>query len=118
MTTARFAVVGAVTTTLDVVLFTGLVMMSLAAAPANLLSYSTGIVVSYQLNRTWTFRAGRSYAQAVKFGVSTLTGLLLSTLLVAFLATLIPAPAAKLVSVPVIFVWNYLMARLWVFQAS
>ncbi|WP_159587196.1 GtrA family protein [Chelativorans xinjiangense] len=118
MTTARFAVVGAITTTLDVVLFTGFVLMSIAPALANVLSYSSGILVSYQLNRSWTFGAGRSYVQAIKFVVSTLAGLLLSTVLVAFLATLIPAPAAKIVSVPIVFVWNYVVVRLWVFQAQ
>lgn len=118
VTTARFAIVGAITTTLDVVLFTSLVMMALAPALANVLSYSTGIVVSYQLNRSWTFRTARSYVQAMKFGASTLTGLLLSTILVTLLASLIPAPAAKVASVPIVFVWNYLMARLWVFQAG
>ncbi|WP_265518369.1 GtrA family protein [Nitratireductor luteus] len=118
VTTARFATVGAITTTLDVALFTGLILMSIAPTLANVLSYSTGILVSYQLNRSWTFRAGGSYVQAAKFVISTLAGLLLSTVLIAFLVTLIPAPAAKIVSVPIVFVWNYAVARLWVFQVE
>ncbi|MCT7376946.1 GtrA family protein [Chelativorans salis] len=118
VTAARFTVVGAITTTLDVVLFTSLVLMSFAPALANVFSYSAGILASYHLNRSWTFRADRSSAQAIKFCVSNLAGLLLSTILITFLATLIPAPAAKIVSVPMVFVWNYVVARLWVFQSE
>lgn len=115
-TVLRFAAVGAVTTTLDVVLFSALVAAGIPPAPANLFSYSCGIVVSYGLNRAWTFGVGRNRIQALKFGASTLTGLLISTCLVALLATIIPAPAAKLLSVPAVFAWNYLTARLWVFR--
>ena len=55
--------------------------------------------------------------QAFKFVLSTLTGLLISTILVALLTTAIPAIHAKLISVPVVFAWNYLAARFWVFNA-
>lgn len=115
-TLGRFAVVGATTTGLDFVLFSALIAMALVPALANLLSYSCGIVVSYVLNRSWTFRAAHSHVQALKFVASTLAGLLISTFLVATLSTLVPPLAAKVVSVPVVFAWNYLSARLWVFR--
>ncbi|WP_331376199.1 GtrA family protein [Sinorhizobium chiapasense] len=115
-TLARFAVVGAITTILDFVVFTSLAAAGTIPASANILSYSCGIFVSYVLNRSWTFRARRSHVQAVKFVLSTLTGLLISTCLVALLASLIPPPVAKILSVPVVFAWNYLSARLWVFR--
>lgn len=115
-TLVRFALVGAVTTTLDFALFTALVAAGSAPVSANILSYSCGILVSYLLNRSWTFRAGRSHVQALKFVLSTLTGLLISTCLVAVLASLIPPALAKILSVPVVFAWNYLVARLWVFR--
>ena len=115
-TLLRFAAVGAITTMLDIVLFTGLVAAGAPPAPANLISYSCGIVVSYVLNRSWTFDVGHSPVQALKFGASTLTGLLISTVLVTALATLMPPTVAKVLSVPVVFAWNYLTARLWVFR--
>lgn len=116
-TLLRFAIVGAITTTVDFVFFTTLVAATLAPALANIFSYSCGILVSYVLNRSWTFRAKRSRVQAVKFVVSTVTGLLISTGLVAALSTILPPIVAKILSVPVVFAWNYLTSRLWVFRA-
>ncbi|PDT46719.1 GtrA family protein [Sinorhizobium fredii] len=112
----RFCTVGAITTTLDFVLFTGLFAAGAAPGPANVLSYSCGILVSYVLNRSWTFRARHSQVQALKFVLGTITGLVISTCLVALLATLVPPPFAKILSVPVVFAWNYLVALLWVFR--
>ena len=116
-TVFRFAVVGAITTTLDLVLFAGLTAAAVTPALANVFSYSCGILLSYILNRAWTFGVEASRVQAFKFVISTLTGLLISTLLVAVLMTIIPAMYAKLVSIPIVFGWNYLMARAWVFNA-
>jgi putative flippase GtrA len=115
-TLLRFATVGAITTLLDIVLFMTFVAAALPPAPANLVSYSCGIAVSYALNRSWTFGVRHSHAQALKFVTATLAGLLISTAIVAILATLIPAPVAKILSVPVVFGWNYLTARHWVFR--
>lgn len=117
-TLARFAAVGAVTTLLDMALFNTFYFAGAAPTPSNLVSYSCGIAVSYMLNRAWTFRAAHSHVQAVKFVAATLTGLLISTAIVAGLALLIPAPVAKVISVPIVFVWNYLASRLWVFRGS
>jgi putative flippase GtrA len=117
-TLLRFATVGAITTALDVTLFTGLTTAGVPAALANVCSYSCGIVVSYNLNRSWTFSVDGSRLKALKFVVSTLTGLLISTFLVAVLSMTIPAIYAKFISVPVVFVWNYFAARLWVFNVN
>ena len=117
-TLSRFAVVGAITTVLDVLVFAGLTAATVVPAFANLFSYSCGILLSYVLNRSWTFRVEGSRLQAFKFVLATLTGLLISTLLVALLTTAIPAIHAKLISVPVVFAWNYLASRLWVFNSA
>ena len=116
-TLLRFATVGAVTTVLDFSLFANLVAAAVPPPYANVASYSSGIVLSYVLNRTWTFGASASRLQALRFGLSVLAGLMISTLLVALLAKAMPAIDAKLVSVPVVFGWNYLTARYWVFNA-
>lgn len=113
----RFATVGAITTLLDIALFMTLVAASAPPAAANLVSYSCGIVVSYALNRSWTFGVRHSNAKALKFLAATLTGLLISTVLVTALSTLMPPPLAKILSVPAVFAWNYLTARLWVFRS-
>ena len=117
-TIMRFAVVGAITTTLDFVLFAGLVSFTGQPVLSNLVSYSCGLTTSYLLNRSWTFSVDADFVQALKFLLFTSTGLLLSTLLVALLSTLLPPLFAKLISVPIVFFWNYLTARYWVFAPA
>ena len=117
-TLLRFATVGAITTALDVSLFAGLTAAAVAAPLANVSSYSCSLLLSYNLNRSWTFSVGGSRLQVMKFAVSMVTGLLISTVLVAVLSMTIPAIYAKFISVPVVFVWNYFAARLWVFNVN
>ncbi|TPW29003.1 GtrA family protein [Pararhizobium mangrovi] len=115
---ARFAAVGVVTTALDFLLFTSLHAASLPTALANTISYSCGIAASYHLNRNWTFGVRGDRVRALKFVLSTLTGLVISTFLVTAFVRFAPAPVAKLTSVPIVFVWNYLIARNWVFAGA
>lgn len=117
-TILRFTAVGLLTTLLDIGLFSGLTHAAgLAPAAANLVSYSCGIATSFALNRRWTFdAAGRAGARAfLRFAASNAAGLALSTAIVAALSAFLPGLFAKVVSVPVVFVWNYLLARHWVF---
>ncbi len=120
-TLVRFATVGAITTILDVVLFGLLAVgMDIPPVPANVVSYSCGIITSFALNRTWTFGIGRSAGgaerHAFRFVLSNLAGLLLSSGLVAVFTLLLPDFVAKLISVPLVFIWNYSVARFWVFR--
>lgn len=117
----RFAAVGAATTLLDLVLFATLTGLGrLAPANANIISYGCGIALSFVLNRHWTFShagsATSAFHEAVKFVLSYAAGLLLSTGLVYLLAQVIPALIAKVLSVPIVLMWNYGMARYWVFK--
>ena len=117
----RFAVVGLITTVLDFLLFGALTSAAvMKTAMANVVSYSCGIAVSFTLNRVWTFgqlRIGSPVGhEALKFAATHAAGLTLSTMLVSLLALFLPALAAKAVSVPVVFVWNYVLARFWVFR--
>jgi putative flippase GtrA len=114
----RFGAVGLLTTAIDVGLFSVLTRLSLPILPSNLASYSCGIATSYALNRRFTFKAGHNWVQAVRFTCAMLAGLCLSTCLVWLLSLFLQAIVAKLVSVPVIFSWNFLTARLWVFRKN
>lgn len=117
-TMSRFAGVGLVTTVLDVAMFA---VLSAAVLPAlaNVASYSSGIALSYALNRRWTFGGGNaSLRQAFKFVLATLSGLVLSTLLLMVMARIMPPVAAKLATVPIVFLWNYHSTRQWVFRAT
>lgn len=120
-TLVRFAVVGLITTTLDLVIFSVLaVHTDIPAVAANVVSYSCGIATSFVLNRSWTFGIGRSNPgierHSVRFLASNLAGLALSSTLVALFVLVLPDIAAKVVSVPLVFFWNYAVARFWVFH--
>lgn len=117
----RFAIVGLITTALDFILFGALTSAAgMKTAAANVVSYSCGIAVSFALNRMWTFgqlRGGSPVGhEALKFATTHAAGLTLSTVLVSLLALFFPAIAAKAISVPIVFVWNYVLARFWVFR--
>ena len=114
----RFGCVGLVTTLLDLGAFRVLHQSGLGPVGANLVSYSLGIALSFALNEVWTFRTGGTAGaagRAARFAVSNAMGLALSTVLVAVLALVLPAFAAKVGSVPLVFLWNYTLARGWVF---
>jgi putative flippase GtrA len=121
VTILRFGAVGLTTTALDFALFTTLNSFAgFAPLPSNVASYSCGIATSFMMNRFWTFRSkvdgGQIEKHAVRFVVSNLLGLALSSVLVATFVHWMPGPAAKVLSVPIVFMWNYALARLWVFQ--
>ncbi len=113
----RFALVGGVNTALDLGLFTGLTTIAaLSPERANVISYGAGILLSFTLNRKWTFESeGEIAEQLTRFIVVSLAALLLSTFLVEGLSQLMPAIIAKIVSLPLMFVWSYSMTRRFVF---
>jgi putative flippase GtrA len=87
-------------------------------AVANVLSYCAGMINSFLLNRSWTFRAGSGVVmQARRFAVVNMASLVLSTLTVfvlvdrlrfAELAVWIPLAA-------LIMVTNYVGMKYWAF---
>lgn len=122
-TILRFGAVGLLTTLIDFALFTTIVTTTeVPAAAVNVATYSTGVFVSFLLNRRWTFAAssadGAVWTQALRFIASNLVGVVLSTLIVFGLFSYFAEPIAKLISVPIVFVWNYAAARFWAFRSS
>ena len=120
-TLLRFGSVGAITTSLDFAVFTGLTKIAaLAPIPANVLSYSCGILLSFLLNQRWTFRAHAykkgNALQGAQFVIANLIGLTLSSAIVGVFVIILPDLFAKLLSIPLVFVWNYMAARFWVFR--
>ena len=91
---------------------------TVAAAVANVLAYIAGMINSFALNRSWTFRAGGSVtAQALRFTTVNLASLTFSTLTVFVLVDRLGYPEL-LVWVPlaaVIVVLNYLGSKHWAF---
>jgi putative flippase GtrA len=127
-TMARFMTVGALSTLLDVAGFALLhTTLGLPALPANVASYSLGILNSYILHRRWTY-AGRpakaARVQLLQFLAVSLSALALNTALVLLLsAALAPvAPAAyagllaKLGATGVGLGWNFVLNNFWTFR--
>ncbi|MBU2531150.1 MAG: GtrA family protein [Alphaproteobacteria bacterium] len=117
----RFASVGGLTTAMDFALFSLLVhVLATPLIAANVISYSSGIATSFFLNRIWTFGLRRNsqgmVRHAVRFLFSNLGGIVLSTALVAILAQFVSPLIAKCLSIPLVFVWNFYLARYWVFR--
>ncbi|MBY3751977.1 GtrA family protein [Azospirillum formosense] len=121
-TAIRFALVGLLNTGVDFALF--LALVSLAGAPvlaANAVGYGAGVLCSFLLNRSWTFRLRREAAPMARrlplFLAFNLVGLGLSTLVVGLLVPAVPPLVAKIAATVVTFAWNYWSSRRFVFTA-
>jgi putative flippase GtrA len=68
----RFGVVGVVNTVLGLaIIFAAKAFLGLGDLAANLLGYGLGLVCSFVLNRSWTFRhEGRAFAAFWRFGIA------------------------------------------------
>lgn len=120
---ARFAAVGVIATAIDFSVFSGLVLgAALPAGVSNVISYATSLVANFNLNRRWTFKqqkdARTAARQGGRFLIANAGGLALSTALVVGLAAVIPELWAKVASVPLVFVYNYACAKLWVYREA
>ncbi|MDZ7627764.1 MAG: GtrA family protein [Parvularculaceae bacterium] len=118
----RFGSVGAIATAIDFGIFAALFHVAgLPVTAANFVSYATSLLANFYLNRRWTFRqkpgAKVAALQGGRFLVVNAVGLLLSTAIVIRLSDILPALWAKILSVPVVFVWNYMCAKYWVFRS-
>ena len=117
----RFAVVGEGNTLVDFSFFTLLAQgLGVNVYLSQVLGYSAGMLNSYILNRSWTFRAeGRFFSPALlRFLALNLTMLLFSTgiLYLAYHLGGLPKLAAKAAATGVTMVVNFLLSRFWVFR--
>jgi putative flippase GtrA len=89
-------------------------------AIANVLAYLAGMLNSFLLNRSWTFRAGGSVGvQAVRFAAVNLVSLTTSTVAVFVFVDVLRYPelAVWIPLAGVIVVLNYLGCKHWAFAA-
>ena len=115
----RFLVVGAIGTLIDFVLFFGLHFgLAVGIIYANTLSYGTGIISSFFLNRTFTFADSSKKSTKRVFLSVTLgyIGLLLNTVTVYFISQFIGVIYAKLLAVFIILIYNYYTNKHLVFR--
>lgn len=127
----RFGVVGSTSTLIDFSVLTGLkFFFGWPTLPANLISYSCGMLDSYLLTRHWVYpesRAHRSHVQLFRFIFINMVGLLLNMILllgfeVVFNALLNNASysyiPAKIAATALVFLWNFFANRLWAFNPN
>jgi putative flippase GtrA len=118
----RFALVGIANTALDFAVFTLLVKgLGWSPVPANVLSYSCGLLNSFVLNRTWTFDRNTKHGfwtQLALFTVVNLASLGLATLVVWQASPIVGPLPAKLLATAFTLVWNYTLSKAVVFRAA
>jgi len=119
---SRFAVVGAVATVLQYVLLWLLVRFA-AADPvlASGLGFVASAVLNYELNRRLTFRSDVAWFIGLRrFAVVAAAGLVLNVVVVALLHRGAGAHylLAQLVATVIVLSWNFLLNRLWTFEAA
>ncbi len=117
----RFAIVGVLNTSLDLLVFSILFYLSGASLLfSNSAAYVLATTNSFFINKHWTFsetrHRGRTHRQYTAYLVLGVVGLGLSNGIVWSLALLMPEIAAKLLSVGVLFVWNFALSKLVVFS--
>ncbi|RVU34111.1 GtrA family protein [Hwanghaeella grinnelliae] len=111
----RFACVGALNTVLDFGVFYVFYNYVLPnALVSNTIAFCTAVLVSYNLNKRWTFATSKridgDFSYFVKFFLVCACGLMLSTLLIYSLSPFVHVMIAKALSIIVVFVWNYTFA--------
>jgi putative flippase GtrA len=118
-----YGVVGVINTSVDVGIF-WLLTAQLGLAPliANVLSFCSGALSSFTLNRHWTFRSrhalDRSGLRVARFAVMTLIVLAASTMFLALMLRFMAPMPAKLMSVAMSFLLGFLLQRYWVFAPA
>lgn len=115
----KFCLVGAVNTGVDFTVFAVLSNLGVLLLVAQCVSYSCGVLNSFLLNRTWTFkRHGQSHGQLIRFVALNLGTLTITYgLLVYFHNSLAwPLLVCKLLATAASLGTNYVGSRLWIFS--
>jgi putative flippase GtrA len=90
-------------------------------AIATLAAYLAGMVNSFVLNRSWTFRAaGNASAQALRFTIVNLSSLTLSVVVMYLFVDVLGHPelAVWLPTTAIVMTLNYLGCRHWAFASE
>ncbi len=119
---SRFAVVGVINTIVDYALFNALYyLFDAALLVAHVTGASVAVVVSFLLNRNWTFADSKHdtdwRGQFLRHILTAGSAVAISSVAIWLAYFVLPAYLAKLAAVGVSFAWNFTLSRLWVFRA-
>jgi len=115
----RFVTVGLAATGVYLLLTNLLVRYaSLSTAVAASIAFVPVVLMNYILHYGWTFRSERAHSSAVPRFLGTSLGGLIINFLTVYVATHrlgLSGTPSLLFAVGLVVIWNYLLARLWVF---
>jgi putative flippase GtrA len=117
----KFGSVGIINTLVDLAIFTLLTALGVTALPAQVVSYSGGVVNSYYMNTRWTFhKETRTPGQALRYVAVNLATLAITTVLLLILHTYTPFALleCKLIATVVSVGMNYMGSRYWAFGSD
>lgn len=116
-----FCLVGGVNTGIDLAVFFALTsVLDLSIITANVLAWFVAVQFSYYANARLTFKVGDNglnFAGLVKFMLASIVGMVVATAVLVWLNTLLPLLLAKLCSIAAGVVFNFFLARYFVFSA-
>ena len=117
----RYCVVGSVNTAIDVLIFLLLTTdVKMAAVPANIVSYTAALCVSFVLNRIFTFYSSAFSlilaVQFFRFLVINLISLFGSSAMIWLLVAIMAPIAAKIATIPLVTAWGFVAVRLLAFR--
>ena len=121
---ARFGAVGLVNTAIGLGAIWGAMAFGVAAIPANIFGYVVGLIISFVLNRGWTFRRGSAPMQvriaAPRFAGSFVVAWLLNigVVWIGLQTTVISPYLLQLAGVLTYSVTFFFLCRIWVFSEN
>lgn len=117
---SKFALVGVLNTAVDIVIYIGLVAISMHPVLANIAAFFVANLQSYFVNARFTFTkkgapAATSFSGYARYGLSHSVSLVVSTAIIAVLASTIGPIPAKFLALVVTFGMNYFASTVLVF---
>src|SRR5262245_433235 len=116
----KYCLVGCVVTGVDFAIFTFCYYeLHFGSIGSKLPAFGVAVIVSYVLNRTWTFRSSKNVRQQlVKFLSVSVTGAWLSSLSIYFLIDALSCNPllANGITSGTVLTWNFLANKYWTFR--
>lgn len=115
----KFAIVGVANNIVGYLIFVILSLSGTSAIPAMVVSYCTGMIISFFGNRSFTFgHQGRNGEAILRFIVANAAGLALNTGILWFFVDKIGFPQipVQLFAIGCVAVLTFTLMRAWVFQ--
>ena len=118
----KFGITGVMNTAVDFAVFILLGYIGVPTYPAQAVSYSCGMMNSYIVNRSWTFKSkGRFWSkELIRFVASNMIQMLLSIAVMwVFISKIgMIKIVAKIFATVIILLIGFLINRIWVFGKS